>query len=95
MDTAYFLIGMLILGWLALWSARGPKAADRFWWPFDMKQPSDDPRIASGDARGASSPDCPAPPGWRDRAAQRDPAAPAEISRARSGTRHRRTPHGG
>ncbi len=37
MDTLYFLLCIVGIFWLALWSIRDPSRRSRLWWPFDMK----------------------------------------------------------
>lgn len=37
MDTLYFLLCIVGIFWLALWSIRDPSRRSRLWWPFAMK----------------------------------------------------------
>jgi hypothetical protein len=67
METLYFLVMVLVVGWLMAWVALPDDAARRLWWPFEMKEQG--PDAPTGDPSGDATPR-PAG-GWRDRAAQR------------------------
>lgn len=56
MDTLYFLLCIVGIFWLALWSIRDPSRRSRLWWPFAMKDdaaapPSEPPAAPPGPPR--------------------------------------------
>jgi len=86
MQTAYFVLMVVLVAWLMAWAALPDQVAARFWWPFDMKQ--DPPDTAPGDGADGAAP---APvASWRDRGARRAArGAAAPVARRRREARGR------
>jgi hypothetical protein len=69
METAYFLLMIILVGWLMVWAVLPDHLAARLWSPFDMRD--DPPGVPAGQDAGDGP--APAPGGsWRARAARRE-----------------------
>ena len=42
MDSFYYLLGLIGVVWLVLWTIRPPRRGPRRWAPFDMRESADD-----------------------------------------------------
>ena len=67
MQTLYFVLMVVCVGWLMIWAALPKAVLDRFWWPFTMKDDALAPP-AETQAGSTGAPVAARSSSWRERA---------------------------